>query len=222
MPNFSIAGVDTTVVAAGRHQQDRLADVPGIGRARRTASSGAARHRPRRWWASRGRARAPPPAPRHCAQSAPGSEVSTLPRKSLVAAIMASPPGTIGPAAPEQPHEARERPRHAEHARPRRQRDHRRRQHDALEPAAAVVAGADGDRPAHGMAEAEDRRRAVRQHHLLHEGRRGRCRIARNCAHGPCGGPRARGRTGPARASRRSPPQSRARAGRARSRNISR
>src|SRR5262245_19526884 len=49
-----------------------------------------------------------------------------------------------------------------------RQRDHRRRQHDTLEPTAAVMAGADDDSATHGMREREDWWGTIRQHHLLH------------------------------------------------------
>ena len=50
------------------------------------------------------------------------------------------------------------------------QRDHRRGEHDPFEPAAAMVAGGDDIGAAHRMAEREIGRRAIRQHHLRHEG----------------------------------------------------
>ncbi len=49
------------------------------------------------------------------------------------------------------------------------ERDQRRGQHHAVEPAVAAMGGADEDRGAGGMAERKDRRRAIRQHDFAHE-----------------------------------------------------
>ncbi len=51
-----------------------------------------------------------------------------------------------------------------------RQVDHRCRQHDAIEPALARVREPQQHRAAHRMRQREIRRRAIRHHHLLHEG----------------------------------------------------
>ena len=48
--------------------------------------------------------------------------------------------------------------------------DHRRRQHDAVEPALAGMRDPQHHRAAHRMRQREIRRRTIRQHHLLHEG----------------------------------------------------
>ena len=48
--------------------------------------------------------------------------------------------------------------------------DQRRRQHHAVEPAVAAMRGADQHRRAGGMTDGENRRRAIRQHDLAHEG----------------------------------------------------
>src|SRR6185437_10322948 len=48
--------------------------------------------------------------------------------------------------------------------------DHRRGQHHAIEPALAGIGHAQQHRAAHRMRQRKERRRAVRQHHLPHEG----------------------------------------------------
>jgi hypothetical protein len=48
--------------------------------------------------------------------------------------------------------------------------EHRRREHDAIEPALAAGDGTQQNGGAHGMGEREDRRRTIRQHDLAHEG----------------------------------------------------
>ena len=50
------------------------------------------------------------------------------------------------------------------------ERDQRRGQHHAVEPAVAAMGGADQNGGAGGMAERENRRRAIRQHDFAHEG----------------------------------------------------
>ena len=155
-------------IAAGGDQQDRLADVTGVtGRgeplhqAQRGIDPGYRRRTDaelRRLLQHRGVARV--------AHRIGGEHIAD---EILRAGGVGMSGRHIAGAAPQHAHEARQWPRHGrEAARP--QRDHRRGEHHAFEPAAAVMAGADADGGAHGMPEREDRRRAIGQHHLLHDG----------------------------------------------------
>ncbi len=99
---------------------------------------------------------------------------------------------------------------------------HRCREDDAVEPALAARRGAEQHGRAHGMAESENRRRAIRQHDLAHEGFEVGVEIG-EVAHMAFAADRtARDPTIPGRASRGWRRRSRGCADRARSRNISR
>ncbi len=85
-------------------------------------------------------------------------------REQLVAAAR-----NVAAALPGEPHQAQQRARQKRGAAAGKI-DHRRRQHHAVEPALAGMRDAQHHRPAHRMRQREMRRRAIRQHHLLHEG----------------------------------------------------
>ena len=82
---------------------------------------------------------------------------------------VAPPPGTYERGHPQHPHGPHARRGDARRAGDA-NRQHGRGEDGAVEPASAVAEGAHEDRATHGMAEREDRRRTIGQHHLLHEG----------------------------------------------------
>ena len=147
--------------------------------------------------------------------------MSTLPTKSSVPITEESPVGYVGAAASKEAHEPCERTGNVRQT-SLWQRNHWRRQDDAVEPAAAAVTGADRHGCAHGVAERENRRRAIGQHHLLHH-RLEVGDVVGKVSHVALVAIRKTGdRKGLARANRKWRPQIHARADRVRSRNISR
>ena len=219
----SMAGVEQTGSSPARDHQGRDRDRGGV--------AGIARSGP---WPRRRRASQPivgepiAPAPtrrgqrRRCGRSARHRAMRRLPSKGWVEI------------------ERRAAARHEGSPRAERAEDPGQRRAKALGPArcSAPTIGVRGDEPLGPAASPRRRRQRDRAAHRMREddnGGAGACdqqlrrdglevepEIARSGGHGPCGDSRARGRTRPGRASRRSPPRSRARAARRRSRSTSR
>ncbi len=158
---------DHLIVAGGQHQ-DRLTDFERIARGTKAAHRGERRIGP-----GHGRRRDAERRvllqDRGVAGIAHGIAGQGIADERVGADQAIATAGNVTAALPRQPHDPQQRRRRKRGAMPGKV-DHRRGQHHAIEPALAGARDPQHHRAAHRMRQREIRWRAIRQHHLLHEG----------------------------------------------------